>query len=56
MQAVECGLPVVAMEGAFLRGRLASGPMRTMQLDELVATDEQQYVELAVGCTWRHTA
>lgn len=48
LQALECGLPVVANEGRFLRGRLASGMLRHMGLDELVATNERQYVELAV--------
>jgi predicted O-linked N-acetylglucosamine transferase (SPINDLY family) len=49
LQALECGLPVVAYEGRFLRGRLASGTLRRIGLDELVATDERQYVELAVS-------
>jgi predicted O-linked N-acetylglucosamine transferase (SPINDLY family) len=40
---------VVAYEGRFLRGRLASGMLRHLGLDELVATDEAQYVELAVA-------
>ena len=48
MQAIECGLPIAAYEGRFLRGRLASGVLRRMGLDELVATDEAAYVEIAV--------
>ncbi len=48
MQAIECGLPIAAYEGGFLRGRLASGVLRRMGLDELVATDEAAYVEIAV--------
>jgi len=48
MQAIECGLPIAAYEGRFLRGRLASGVLRRMSLDELVATDEAGYVEIAV--------
>jgi protein O-GlcNAc transferase len=48
MQALECGLPVVAWEGRFLRGRLASGILRTIGLDELVADGAEAYVELAV--------
>ena len=48
MQAVECGLPVVTREGRFLRGRLASGILRRMQLPELVADSEDGYVDLAV--------
>jgi predicted O-linked N-acetylglucosamine transferase (SPINDLY family) len=47
-QAVECGLPVVAWEGRFLRGRLASGILRRMGLDDLVVRDEGGYVDLTV--------
>jgi predicted O-linked N-acetylglucosamine transferase (SPINDLY family) len=48
MQAIECGLPIAAFEGRFLRGRLASGILRRMGLDELVATTDEAYVEIAV--------
>ena len=48
LQAVECDLPVVAYEGRFMRGRLASGIMRRMGLQDLVACDESSYVSLAV--------
>jgi protein O-GlcNAc transferase len=48
MQAVECGLPIVAMEGRFMRGRFGSAILKRMGLDELVATSEPAYVELAV--------
>jgi protein O-GlcNAc transferase len=48
MQAVECALPLVTCEGEFLRGRLASGILKRIGLDELVAGDGAQYVDLAV--------
>lgn len=48
MQAVECGLPIVTREGRFLRGRLASGILKRMELPELVAQSEDDYVTLAV--------
>ena len=48
MQAVECGLPIVAREGRFLRGRLASGILRRMGLQELVAGSEEDYIALAL--------
>lgn len=48
MQAVECELPVVTCEGRFMRGRLASGVLRRMRMDELVATDRRAYVDVAV--------
>ncbi len=47
VHALECGLPVVAREGRFLRGRLASGVLRHLALDELVAESDEAYVELA---------
>ena len=47
MQAIECGLPVVTREGRFLRGRLASGILKRMDLAELVAGSDEAYVDLA---------
>jgi tetratricopeptide (TPR) repeat protein len=49
MQAVECGLPIVTREGRFMRGRLASGILRRMELQELVTAGEEAYVALAVS-------
>lgn len=43
IQALECGLPVMAWEGQFLRGRLASGLMRRMEMPELVAHTTSDY-------------
>jgi predicted O-linked N-acetylglucosamine transferase (SPINDLY family) len=48
MQAIECGLPVVACEGRFARGRLASGILRTIGMDDLVAATPSDYVETTV--------
>jgi protein O-GlcNAc transferase len=48
MEAVECGLPIVTREGRFLRGRLASGILKRLELTELVAQTEDRYVDLAV--------
>jgi len=48
MQALECALPVVAHEGCFLRGRLASGLLRRLGLDELVAASDDDYIDRAV--------
>jgi predicted O-linked N-acetylglucosamine transferase (SPINDLY family) len=48
MQAVERGIPIVTREGRFLRGRLASGILRRMGLQELIAASEEDYVSLAV--------
>lgn len=48
IQAIECGLPIVTREGRFLRGRLASGILRRLELTELIAADAPAYVDLAV--------
>lgn len=48
LQAVECGLPVVAYEGRYLRGRLASGVLRRIGLDDLVASSDADYVDRVV--------
>ena len=48
LQGLECGLPVVAFEGEFMRGRLASGPLRHVGLAELVATSTAEYVDIAL--------
>ena len=48
LQGLECALPVVAFEGEFMRGRLASGPLRLLGLAELVATTPGEYVDIAM--------
>lgn len=48
MQAIECGLPIVTKDGRFMRGRLASGILKRMDMPEFVAKSEQDYVDLAV--------
>jgi predicted O-linked N-acetylglucosamine transferase (SPINDLY family) len=49
LRAVECGLPIVTREGRFMRGRLASGILRRMDLQSLVTPTGEAYVDLAVG-------
>lgn len=48
VQAIECGLPIVTREGKFLRGRLASGVLRRMDLQELIVQTKAEYVNLVV--------
>ncbi len=48
LQGLESDLPVVAFEGEFMRGRLASGPLRHLGLAELVATSMAEYVDIAL--------
>ena len=57
VQGLECDLPVVAFEGDFMRGRLASGPLRHLGMDELVATTPDAFADIAVrlveDAAWR---
>jgi protein O-GlcNAc transferase len=48
LQGLECGLPVLAYEGKFMRGRLASAIIRKMDLPELVATSCDEFIQRAV--------
>jgi protein O-GlcNAc transferase len=48
LQAIECGLPVLAREGDFMRGRLASGIMRRMGFHELVANTDEAFIQMAI--------
>ena len=49
LQAIECDLPVLAFEGEFMRGRLASGIMRRIGLPELVAVSKDEFVQKAIS-------
>jgi predicted O-linked N-acetylglucosamine transferase (SPINDLY family) len=51
LQGIEAGLPVLAREGEFMRGKLASGIMRQLDLPELVATSDEAFVDMAVQLT-----
>lgn len=48
MQAIDCCVPAVALEGQFMRGRQLSGILRRMGLDEYVCTSVDAYIDLAV--------
>jgi len=48
VQALECDLPIVAYEGEFMRGRLASGSLRHLGLHELVAATPEAYADIAL--------
>jgi predicted O-linked N-acetylglucosamine transferase (SPINDLY family) len=48
LQAIECGLPIVTREGRFMRGRLASGILKRIGLKELIAKDNDDFINLAV--------
>jgi len=48
LQAIECALPVLAFEGSFMRGRLASAIIRRLELPELIAATAEEFVEKAL--------
>ena len=48
IQAVDCALPIVTIEGKFMRGRLASGILKRMQMSELIVQTEAEYIDLAL--------
>ena len=48
MQGVECGVPIVTREGRFMRGRLAGGILKRIGLQELIAKNENDYINLVV--------
>jgi len=48
LQGLECGLPVVAYEGEFMRGRLASGTLRRLGLDDWVAVSAREFEDKAM--------
>ena len=48
MQAVDCLLPIVTLEGQFMRGKFASGILMRMGMSDLIAHTIEEYIELAV--------
>jgi predicted O-linked N-acetylglucosamine transferase (SPINDLY family) len=49
IEALQQNLPVITLAGALMRGRHSAAMLQLMQLDELIARDENEYVEKA---TW----
>lgn len=48
LQAIACNLPIVTMDGRYMRGRLASGILRHLKLDDLITATNQEYIDTAV--------
>jgi predicted O-linked N-acetylglucosamine transferase (SPINDLY family) len=48
IQALECGLPVISHHGKYMRGRLASGILKRIGVNELVANSELEFINLTV--------
>jgi len=57
LDALAAGLPIVSRWGRFMRGRQSAGMLSRLELAELIARDEQEYVNIALrlGCDkpWR---
>ncbi|MEO7935641.1 MAG: tetratricopeptide repeat protein [Dokdonella sp.] len=49
LDALSVGTPVVTLEGEFMRGRQTAGMLRVLDVPELIATDIDAYVEIAVA-------
>ncbi|HEY2677317.1 MAG TPA: tetratricopeptide repeat protein [Steroidobacteraceae bacterium] len=47
-QAIHRGLPIVTLEGEFMRQRLAAGLLRQIGLTDGIASSHEQYVQIAV--------
>ncbi|MFZ1546874.1 MAG: hypothetical protein WAT12_07200, partial [Candidatus Nitrotoga sp.] len=47
LDALACGLPVVTMPGKLMRGRQSYGMLKRMGLNELIAHDHKDYIEIA---------
>jgi CRISPR-associated protein Csy1 len=46
LDALACALPIVTLPGRFMRGRQSAGMLRLMGIDELVARDADDYVQI----------
>jgi protein O-GlcNAc transferase len=46
---LELGIPAIAWEGQTFRARMGSSLLRSVGLDELVATDEKSYLDIAIA-------
>jgi predicted O-linked N-acetylglucosamine transferase (SPINDLY family) len=47
-EAIAAGLPVVTLPGAFMRGRVSSGMLRMIGVEDTIARDVDDYIALAV--------
>jgi protein O-GlcNAc transferase len=55
-QAVHRGLPIVTVEGEFMRQRLAAGLLRQIGVTDGIAASRDEYVEIAVRFAREHRA
>ena len=48
LDAVRCGLPVVTCPGDLMRGRQSAGILKQLEITDTIATNADEYVEIAV--------
>jgi protein O-GlcNAc transferase len=48
LDAIACKLPIVTLPGEFMRGRLAYAMLQGLQVKDIVAKDEEDYIKIAV--------
>jgi CRISPR-associated protein Csy1 len=48
LSALASGLPIVTLEGRFMRGRQSAAMLRIVGVEELIARDTGEYLELAL--------
>ncbi|MEX0270317.1 tetratricopeptide repeat protein [Leptolyngbyaceae cyanobacterium UHCC 1019] len=48
LDAIACGLPIVTCPGEFMRGRLSTGILQTLGMTDTIATNEADYIKIAV--------
>lgn len=46
-QGIECGLPIVTIEGKYMRGMLASALLRRIGATDTIVENQEQYIECA---------
>jgi len=58
LDALACGLPIVTLPGAYMRGRQSAGMLELMGVSELIARDRTDYLAIArrlvADVAWRH--
>lgn len=47
LDALACGLPIVTLEGTFMRGRQSAAMLRQVGVSELIAHDRDEYARIA---------
>ena len=55
LEAISCGLPVVTRPGNLMRGRHAYAMLAMMGIDDTIAKDKDEYIQIAVKlCSDEH--